>query len=82
MAKVTVAVLAGKSVGLPHSEQGSRPVSFDENGVAYVNDFKRDKEGKLVLDKEEQPIAVQRELTKAEVEGLQEHYRLFGVVVS
>ena len=51
--KVFVPALAGKTANLPHTEQGPRPVSFRENGEAYIKDVKRDKQGRDVRENQE-----------------------------
>lgn len=73
MAKVKSLVLAGKKVSLPHSELGSRPIFFDEKGLAYCFKAKETKEGR---------VQVKEEPTKAEVDALLEAYNVgFGLEV-
>ena len=69
MAKVKSLVLAGKKVNLPNSlnNQESRPIFFDDKGLAYVFKNKETKEGR---------VQVKEEPSKAEVEALLQAYNV------
>lgn len=67
-------VLAGKKLALPHSEYGSRPLFFDEDGYAYVFSAKDAKGGGRSQVKESP--------TQAEVEAALQNYAVgFGLEV-